>query len=88
IADGMFGTPARRAATAIPPRARSLSAVTLSLVADPDGFPLHRHNVFFSSEYAAELDDIFVHHRLPREPTVYVCAQDRDEHIAPGGSEK
>jgi 1-hydroxycarotenoid 3,4-desaturase len=88
IADGMFGTPARRAATAIPPRARSLSAVTWSLVAEPDGFPLHRHNVFFSSEYAAEFDDIFVHDRLPREPTVYVCAQDRDEHIAPGGSEK
>ncbi len=89
VADGMFGTPARRAATTIPPRARSLSAMTWSMVAKPDGFPLHRHNVFFSSDYAAEFDDILVRDRLPREPTVYVCAQDRDDRqMTPGGSEK
>lgn len=89
IADGMFGVPARRAAAAIPLRARSLSAVTWSLVAKPDGFPLQRHNVFFSNDYADEFDDIFVHDRLPRAPTVYVCAQDRDNHgIAPGAPEK
>ena len=84
VADGLFGVSARRAATAIPPRARSLSAMTWSLVAKADGFPLHRHNVFFSRDYAAEFDDIFAHDRLPREPTVYVCAQDRDnQDIAP-----
>ena len=80
IADGMFGVPARRATVAIPLRARSLSAMTWSVVARPDGFPLHRHNVFFSSDYAAEFDDIFAHDRLPRAPTVYVCAQDRNGH--------
>ncbi|PSO26958.1 1-hydroxycarotenoid 3,4-desaturase CrtD [Bradyrhizobium sp. MOS002] len=89
IADGMFGVSARRAATAIPLRARSLSAMTWSVVAKADGFPLHRHNVFFSSDYAAEFDDIFAHDRLPRRPTVYVCAQDRDnQDIAPGGPER
>lgn len=88
IADGMFGIPARRAAAAIPFHARSLSAVTWSLFAKPDGFPLHRHNVFFSSDYSAEFNDIFGQDRLPREPTVYVCAQDRDEPIAPGGPER
>jgi 1-hydroxycarotenoid 3,4-desaturase len=89
IADGMFGVSARRAATAIPLRARSLSAMTWSVVAKADGFPLHRHNVFFSSDYAAEFDDIFAHDRLPRGPTVYVCAQDRDnQDIAPGGPER
>ncbi|AWM02781.1 1-hydroxycarotenoid 3,4-desaturase CrtD [Bradyrhizobium amphicarpaeae] len=88
IADGMLGVPARRAATAIPLRARSLSAMAWSVVAKPDGFPLHRHNVFFSSDYAAEFDDIFAHDRLPREPTVYVCAQDRDDGIAAGGPER
>ena len=88
VADGAFGTQVRRAATSIPLRARSLSAMTWSLVARPDGFPLQRHNVFFSSDYAAEFDDIFAHDRLPREPTVYVCAQDRDDDIAPAGPER
>ncbi|QFI75316.1 1-hydroxycarotenoid 3,4-desaturase CrtD [Bradyrhizobium betae] len=89
VADGAFGAPARRAAAAIPLRARSLSAMTWSVIAKPDGFPLHRHNVFFSSAYAAEFDDIFAHDRLPREPTVYVGAQDRDGNdIAPTGPER
>lgn len=89
VADGMFGIPARRAATAIPLSARSLSAMTWSAVATPDGLPLHRHNVFFSGNYAAEFDDIFAHDRLPREPTVYVCALDRDnDDIATGDPER
>ena len=84
VADGAFGASVRRAATAIPLRARSLSAMTWSVVAKPDGFPLHRHNVFFSGDYAAEFDDIFAHERMPREPTVYVCAQDRNGHDIAG----
>jgi 1-hydroxycarotenoid 3,4-desaturase len=89
VADGMFGIPARRAAAAIPPRARSLSAMTWSMIAKPDGFPLRRHNVFFSGNYAAEFDDIFADNKLPREPTVYVCAQDRDDRdVTPGDPEK
>ncbi|MES1148737.1 MAG: 1-hydroxycarotenoid 3,4-desaturase CrtD, partial [Bradyrhizobium guangdongense] len=89
VADGMFGGPARRAAAAIPRGARSLSAMTWSVVAQPDGFPLRRHNVFFSGDYAAEFDDIFVRDQMPREPTVYVCAQDRDDNdITPGDPER
>jgi 1-hydroxycarotenoid 3,4-desaturase len=80
VAGGLFGIDAGRAATAIPPRARSLSALTWSVVAKTEGFPLRRHNVFFSRDYAAEFEDIFNRDRLPREPTVYVCAQDRDDH--------
>ena len=57
--------------------------MTWSLVAKTEGFPLRRHNVFFSRDYAAEFDDIFRRDRLPREPTVYVCAQDRDDDGAP-----
>jgi 1-hydroxycarotenoid 3,4-desaturase len=79
LASGAFGISASRAASAIPARARSLSAMTWSVMAKPNEFPLHRHNVFFSADYAAEFDDIFVRDRLPAEPTVYVCAQDRDE---------
>jgi 1-hydroxycarotenoid 3,4-desaturase len=59
--------------------ARSLSAVTWALHAQTDGFPLLRHNVFFSGDYPAEFDDIFRRGRLPGAPTVYVCAEDRFE---------
>jgi 1-hydroxycarotenoid 3,4-desaturase len=54
--------------------------MTWSVVAKPGGFPLCRHNVFFSRDYAAEFDDIFARDVLPRGPTVYVCAQDRGAH--------
>lgn len=75
LASGSFGRSARAAAAN--PAARSLSAMTWSLLAKVDGFPLERHNVFFSSDYKAEFDDIFRSKRMPTAPTVYVCAQDR-----------
>ena len=62
---------------------RSLSAMTWNLVATTEGFPLARHSVFFSRDYPAEFDAIFRQGRLPAAPTVYVCAQDRDGHLAP-----
>ena len=58
---------------------RSLSAITWVLSAATEGFPLSRHNVFFSRDYQAEFDDVFRHGRLPTAPTVYVCAQDRGQ---------
>ncbi len=61
------------------PVKRSLSAITWSIRATTHGFPLARHNVFFSNDYAAEFDDVFKRNRLPQAPTIYVCAQDRDE---------
>jgi 1-hydroxycarotenoid 3,4-desaturase len=73
---GLFGTPAQ---TAIPRAVdRSLSAVTWAELAQVAGFPLHHHNVFFGHDYRAEFDDVFARRRLPADPTVYVCAQDRD----------
>jgi len=56
---------------------RSLSAVTWAMVATATGFPLSHHTIFFSGDYKAEFDALFAHGRLPEEPTVYVCAQDR-----------
>jgi 1-hydroxycarotenoid 3,4-desaturase len=61
----------------VPPPARSLSAITWEICAKTSGFPLQRHNVFFSSSYQREFDDIFQRNALPSEPTVYICAQDR-----------
>jgi 1-hydroxycarotenoid 3,4-desaturase len=80
IADGLFGSAVAHAVPAVDRRARSLSAVTWSLLANADGFPLLRHNVFFSRDYRAEFSDIVQHQRLPAAPTVYVCAQDREDH--------
>lgn len=58
---------------------RSLSAVTWAMVAKADGFPLIRHTVFFSKDYPGEFKELFDQQRLPSDPTLYVCAQDRDD---------
>jgi 1-hydroxycarotenoid 3,4-desaturase len=76
---GRLGRAAARAVPPMPAVQRSLSAVTWAMVAQAQGFPLLRHNVFFSRAYAAEFADIFRHGRLPAAPTVYICAQDRDD---------
>ncbi|MFO1090921.1 MAG: phytoene desaturase family protein [Hyphomicrobiales bacterium] len=66
-------------ANAIPTEAanRSLSAVTFCLEAETAGVDLSRHGVFFSADYKREFDEILGERRLPSDPTVYVCAQDR-----------
>jgi len=79
LAAGRFGGQVRGAVAQVPRASRSLSAVTWGVTASTSGFPLCRHNVFFSSDYAAEFNDIFDRGRLPQGPTVYVCAQDRDD---------
>jgi phytoene desaturase len=49
---------------------------------------LSHHNVFFSSNYRREFDDLFVHRRAPEDPTVYVSAASRtDASQAPEGCE-
>ena len=82
---GLLGPDVTGAVPMTPIKARSLSAITWSMQAKTQGFPLLRHNVFFSDAYRAEFDDILIHGRPPRAPTVYVCAQDRgDPSRAPG----
>ncbi len=76
LRDGLLGADARNA-TRGKRQPRSLSALTTSMVAEVSGLELDHHNVFFCDNYAAEFDDIFKGNRLPAEPTVYVCAQDR-----------
>ena len=83
LADGSAGPEAARAVAATPAGERSLSALTWAMTARTEGFPLVRHNVFFSRDYRSEFDDIFGRSRLPGGPTVYVCAQDRDEAAGP-----
>jgi 1-hydroxycarotenoid 3,4-desaturase len=83
FAQGLLGSQVSRATAAVPASARSLSAITWSLVARTEGFPLLRHNVFFSGDYAAEFEELFGARCPPGSPTVYVCAQDRAD--APHG---
>jgi 1-hydroxycarotenoid 3,4-desaturase len=89
FAAGRFGAAAKTAAPETKRADRSLSAVTFGLVAETGGMRLSRHNVFFSRDYKAEFDDI-ASGRLPRAPTVYVCAQDRDgeDGPPPSGAER
>jgi 1-hydroxycarotenoid 3,4-desaturase len=69
---------------------RSLSALTWSVLAPARGFPLVRHNVFFGGDSAREFAALFEAQRLPEDPTVYVCAQDRGDpgDAAPMGAER
>jgi 1-hydroxycarotenoid 3,4-desaturase len=77
LASGLLGEDVRGAARPTPRSARTLSAVTVNLLARTQGFELAHHTVFFGADYQAEFDSIFRHGRLPESPTIYVCAQDR-----------
>jgi len=81
LAAGQLGAAASRAVPKSPRSARSLSAITWSMVARTNGFPLERHNVFFSRDYGEEFESLRKG-ELPADPTVYVCAQDRPRHCA------
>jgi 1-hydroxycarotenoid 3,4-desaturase len=85
MAGGFFGVDVAHAVSPSCRNPDSLSAVTWSLVAATGGFPLSRHNVFFSDDYRAEFDDILRRRRLPEAPTIYVCAQDRTDDDVPKG---
>jgi 1-hydroxycarotenoid 3,4-desaturase len=87
LAGGCFGPAARGAVAPLPPASRSLSAVTVANVGVCRGFPLMRHNVFFSGNYQAEFDAIFRDGRVPEDPTVYLCAQDRSDEDGPATGE-
>jgi 1-hydroxycarotenoid 3,4-desaturase len=81
LSRGLFGPEVAKAITA-QQGARSLSAVTWAAVGQARGFPLTRHNVFFSGDYKAEFDDILLRKQIPAAPTVYLCAEDRDGETA------
>jgi len=73
VASGLLGPAAAGAVR--PPGARSQSAITFLMSATATGFPLHRHNVFFSRDYKAEFDAVFGAGTAPPEPTTYIWAK-------------
>ncbi|MGF1462940.1 MAG: 1-hydroxycarotenoid 3,4-desaturase CrtD [Maricaulaceae bacterium] len=88
-AQGLLGESVRQAAGPVRPKDRSLSALVWTANTPTSGFPLPRHTVFFSRDYRDEFVRLFDQDRLPQEPTVYVCAQDRDDDArSPDGPER
>jgi 1-hydroxycarotenoid 3,4-desaturase len=81
LAAGHFGQAAARATAPVPPHRRSLGAMVWTGRAKTAGFPLVRHNVFFSEDYPAEFAALAAG-RLAGSPSVYVCAQDREAGLA------
>ncbi|NMN05003.1 MULTISPECIES: 1-hydroxycarotenoid 3,4-desaturase CrtD [unclassified Novosphingobium] len=89
LAAGRLGPVAAMAVSSHGVRKRSLSAmVWLAHARSSGSFPLQRHNVLFSPDYPREFRDI-AGGRPPADPSVYVCAQDRDGALAnDGGRER
>ncbi len=86
VATGLLGPAVTSAVKATPREARALSAMTWCVNARTSGFPLLHHNVFFNEDYHDEFDAIFRRRETTEQPTVYVCAQDRDGSAAPPAS--
>jgi 1-hydroxycarotenoid 3,4-desaturase len=88
IGAGRFGAAAARGVRAVPPPRRSLGAMVWLARGETRGFPLLRHNVFFSPGYRAEFAALGAG-ALAGAPSVYLCAQDRgDADGAPDGAER
>lgn len=83
LAAGRFGPLGAMAVPSHGVRHRSLSAMVWLAHARTSGVPLQRHNVLFSQDYPREFSDIRGG-RPPLDPSVYVCAQDREGDAAPG----
>ena len=77
-ASALAGMVGARAPAPVPPARRSLSAVTWTMAATVSGPAPARHTVLFSDDYRAEFDAIR-RGAPPAAPTVYLCAQDRDD---------
>jgi 1-hydroxycarotenoid 3,4-desaturase len=88
LADGLLGLSVTRAGIKMSQKRRSLSAMTWCVSAPACGPALSHHNVFFDRDYRSEFDDVFISRRLPRQPTLYVCAQDRGNYAPHSGQER
>ena len=66
---------------------RSFSARVHSFAARPRGLSLAHHNVLFDADPTAEFDDLMAG-RLPRNPSLYICAMDRGLGPEPPGLER
>jgi phytoene desaturase len=66
----------------------SCSGVILLLGVEGTHPELAHHNIFFSSDYKREFEQIFAENKLPDDPTLYVCVTSKtDASHAPEGCE-
>ncbi|MEM8554635.1 MAG: 1-hydroxycarotenoid 3,4-desaturase CrtD [Pseudomonadota bacterium] len=82
ISTGRLGTRVSKAVATKAVEPRSLSAEVWAFAAAPRGPELAHHNVFFGGDPRDEFDPI-AKGRLPKDPTLYICAQDRGTGITP-----
>ena len=80
---GFLGPDAVPAARPVALPQRSQSAITWCATATTSGLDLAHHTVLFSDDYRAEFQDVFARQRPPQAPTIYICAQDRDDACTP-----
>ena len=76
LAEGRFGKAPAKGRTRFKRADRSFSAFTVAMLADAGDAPLVRHNIAFSDDSEAEFAELAAG-RIPSDPTVYLCAQDR-----------
>ena len=76
LATGQMGDAFKKVATETIQDERSLSARVWSFDAKFEGPDLIHHNVFFAADPKSEFEDLKAG-RMPLQPTIYVCAQDR-----------
>ncbi len=82
LATGSMGQTLTRVAPQTVTLPRSLSARVHSFAATPKGVDLAHHNVFFAADPDSEFTDLAAG-RLPADPTLYLCAEDRGLAAAP-----
>jgi 1-hydroxycarotenoid 3,4-desaturase len=78
LASGYLGDAVSGVAAQTRSAPRSLSARVWSFAATVSGPELAHHNVFFARDPRTEFDDLH-HGHMPKDPTIYVCAQDRGQ---------
>ena len=83
LRDGMLGDDVRGAVARSAVAPRSLSAHVMSFAARAEGLPLAHHNVLFGDDPNDEFADLAAN-RCPRDPTLYICAQDRNDDALTG----
>lgn len=84
LATGDLGAKVRHVAKATRTAKRSFSARVHSFAAEATGPELAHHNVFFADPGPSEFDDL-VAGRIPTNPTLYLCAEDRGQGSPPQG---
>ncbi len=88
LAEGRLGPACQPAVRPDAVQNRSLSAYVWSFAAQASGVDLVHHNVFFGDNPKREFDDLAAG-QMPQDPTLYICAQDRnDSGAAPNGVER